>query len=87
MNNDVPFTTDESYTAAYEGEYNPDYGGPVHLDKFRITGYNLSLGSNIAIQTYVSDAKVAGYDTFWVTATAQGKDETAMAADPYYVVW
>ena len=88
VNNDVPFTADDSYTAAYEGEYNPEYTtGPVHLDKFRITGYNLSLGSNIAIQTYVSDAKVAGYDTFWVTATAQGKDETAMTADSHSSVY
>ena len=84
VNNDVPFTADDSYTAAYEGEYNPDYtAGPVHLDKFRITGYNLSLGSNIAIQAKVNAAKVAGYDTFWVTASAEGKGETAMEIARY----
>ena len=32
----------------------------------------------IAIQAMVNDTKVAGYDTFWVTASAEGKDEIAM---------
>ena len=72
-------TTEEPTTAPVES--------PVHLDKFRITGYNLSLGSNIAIQTYVSDAKVAGYDTFWLTASAEGKDEIAMTADSHSNVY
>lgn len=79
MNEDVPFKTDESYTAAYEGEYDAHYGEtPEHLDNFWIDGYNLSLRSNIAMQVNVKNTKIAEYDSFWVTATAEGKGTTVL---------
>ena len=84
VNSEVPFTTDESYTAAYEGDYNPDYTtGPVHLDNFKISAVNLSLGSNIAIQAKVSPETVADYDSYWLHASAKGKDEIDMEIDHY----
>ena len=85
VKDDVPFTADKTYTAAYEGEYNAHYGEtPEHLDNFWIGGYNLSLRSNIAMQVFVEDTKIAEYDSFWVTATADGKGTTVL--QPHHTI-
>ena len=55
MNNDVPFTADESYTAAYEGEYNPNYGAePIHVANLVPNSYTIVLMSSITMNFYVT---------------------------------
>ena len=85
VNEAVQFTADKTYTAAYKGEYDAHYGEtPEHLDDFRIDGYNLSLRSNIAMQVFVEHTKIAEYDSFWVTATAEGKGTTVL--QPHHTI-
>jgi hypothetical protein len=53
-----------------------DPTGPVYIPSgFKINALNLSLGSNIAMQAKVNPSKVAEYDTYWVTFSADGKDD------------
>lgn len=76
VNNNIPFTADSSYTAAYDGDYDPFYGeeaAEVHLDNFKINSLNYALESDIVMQAKVAPAKVASYDSFWVEFTAPGK--------------
>ncbi len=83
VDDNVTFTADESYTAAYEGDFNADFSeGPVHLDDFKFDNYNVSLESSIALQLFITSEKLSGYDSFYLAITAPGKNDAVVYPEP-----
>ncbi len=83
VNNGVTFTADESYTAAYEGDFNAEYSAaPVKIDNFKAYIVNMVFGESLSMKFYVKSAVLDGYTDAYMVFTREGKQTIAQMEGP-----